>query len=60
MIYYIISAMVIGQQGPNTVTLTFFVICLILIPLQCIAEEYLLRGFLMQTIGSWFKIPVLA
>lgn len=28
--------------------------------MQCIAEEYLFRSFLMQTFGSWFKIPVLA
>ena len=60
LIYNIISAIVNGRQGPNTLTLTFFVICLIIIPLQCIAEEYLLRGFVMQTIGSWFNIPVLA
>lgn len=52
--------MVNGTVGPNTFTIPFFVICLILIPLQCIAEEYLLRGFIMQTLGSWLKIPVLA
>lgn len=44
----------------NSFTITFFVICLILIPFQCIAEEYLVRGFVMQTLGSWLKIPVLA
>ncbi len=60
IIYQIISALIIGRQGPNTLTLTFFLVCLIIIPLQCIAEEYLLRGFVMQTLGSWFKIPVLA
>lgn len=26
---------------------------LIVVPLQCAAEEYLFRGFIMQTIGSW-------
>ena len=60
VIYYIVHAMVTGPVGPNTFTITFFVICLILIPIQCIAEEYLIRGFVMQTIGSWLKIPVLA
>ena len=60
IIFQIISAMIMGRQGPNTLTLTFFVICLIIIPLQSIAEEYLMRGFIMQTIGSWFNIPVLA
>ncbi|MBE6499181.1 MAG: CPBP family intramembrane metalloprotease [Methanobrevibacter thaueri] len=60
LIYNILFAIVNGRQGPNTLTLTFFVICLIIVPLQCIAEEYFMRGFVMQTIGSWFKIPVLA
>ena len=36
------------------------VLSLILIPLQCIAEEYVFRGALMQALGSWFKIPILA
>ena len=60
IIYQVIAAMITGRQGPNTLTPTFFIICLIIIPLQCIAEEYMLRGFVMQTIGSWFNIPVLA
>ena len=29
-------------------------------PLQCIAEEYVFRGLLMQTLGPWFNIPILA
>ena len=36
------------------------VVCLLLIPLQCLAEEYLFRGFVLQTIGSWTKLPVVA
>lgn len=60
LIYDVISALIIGQIGPATLTITFLVMCIILVPLQCIAEEYLLRGFVMQTIGSWFKIPILA
>lgn len=60
IIIQIVYAMIMGRQGPNTLTLTFFIICLIIIPLQCIGEEYLMRGLIMQTIGSWFKIPVLA
>ena len=31
-----------------------------IIPLQCIAEEHVFRGLFMQTLGSWFNIPVLA
>ena len=32
----------------------------ILGPLQCIAEEYVFRGLLLQTFGSWFRFPPLA
>ncbi len=31
---------------------------LVAVPLQCAAEEYLFRGFIMQTIGSWIS-PVI-
>ena len=60
IIYQAITSIIHGQTGPNTLTVTFFVICLIIIPFQCIAEEYLMRGLLMQTFGSWFKIPIVA
>lgn len=39
--------------------LSGFLLALILWPLQCIAEEYICRGFLMQTISSWTKVPVI-
>ena len=32
----------------------------LLLPVQCVAEEYMCRGFLMQTFGSWFRLPPLA
>jgi len=38
----------------------FFIACLILVPLQSIAEEYIFRGLLMQSLESWFNIPILA
>ena len=41
-------------------TIGSLVVLTILGPLQCIAEEYVFRGLLMQTIGSWFRIPVIA
>ena len=41
-------------------TLASFAVVTILGPLQCIAEEYLFRGFLMQTLGSWFRLPIIA
>lgn len=41
-------------------TLASFAVVTILAPLQCIAEEYIFRGLLMQTFGSWFRLPVIA
>ena len=41
-------------------TLASFAVLTILGPLQCIAEEYAFRGLLMQTFGSWFRVPVIA
>lgn len=41
-------------------TIASFIVLTILGPLQCIAEEYVFRGLLMQTFGSWFRLPVLA
>ena len=60
IIYQAISSTITGRVGPNTLTVTFFVICLIIIPLQCIAEEYFMRGLIMRTFGSWFRIPIVA
>ena len=37
-----------------------FLVVTILGPLQCIAEEYAFRGLLMQTFGSWFRLPAVA
>ena len=41
-------------------TIVGLIVVTILGPLQCIAEEYVFRGLLMQTFGSWFRIPVIA
>lgn len=60
VIYELIVSSFRGPLGPNNLTVTFFVICLIIVPLQCIAEEYVMRGLIMQTFGSWFKIPIVA
>ena len=49
-----------GPKGTYHFSILFLITSLILIPLQCIAEEYIYRGLIMQTFGSWFKIPVLA
>ena len=49
-----------GAKGTSHFSIGFFIACLILVPLQCIAEEYVFRGLIMQTFGSWLNIPVLA
>lgn len=36
-----------------------FLLTLILWPFQCIAEEYICRGFLMQTVSSWTRVPAI-
>ncbi len=41
-------------------TLASFAVVTVLGPLQCIAEEYAFRGLLMQTFGSWFRLPIIA
>ena len=55
---------VIIEKGYQNFTVKFTVLSLVLLtilgPLQCIAEEYMFRGFVMQTFGSWFRIPVIA
>ncbi|MBQ3426837.1 MAG: CPBP family intramembrane metalloprotease [Clostridia bacterium] len=41
-------------------TVPGFILCTILAPMQCVGEEYTMRGLLMQTFGSWIKIPLVA
>ena len=60
MIVGAIEVLIEGPKGTKHFTILFFILCLILVPLQCIAEEYIFRGLFMQTLGSWFKIPILA
>ncbi|MCW4463902.1 CPBP family intramembrane metalloprotease [Glutamicibacter sp. MNS18] len=40
--------------------LLMIVLVLTLVPFQAAAEEYLFRGLLMQTIGSWLRHPLFA
>lgn len=44
----------------NAPSILILLLCLILPLFQGFAEEYLCRGLLMQTFGSWFKIPIVA
>ncbi|WP_407415001.1 CPBP family intramembrane glutamic endopeptidase [Methanobrevibacter sp.] len=60
IIYELIDTYINGANGTFQFSLPIFIVILISIPLQCIAEEYMFRGLIMQTLGSWFNIPVLA
>ena len=48
-----------GKTGVNRFTVVGFIALTLLGPLQCVAEEYIFRSVIMQTIGSWFKLPIL-
>ncbi len=48
-----------GERQAVRFTVLGFIFCTILVPLQCVAEEYVFRGHLMQMFGSWIKIPVI-
>ncbi|GAB3143924.1 CPBP family intramembrane glutamic endopeptidase [Marisediminicola antarctica] len=51
-----------GPLSPVITSTTWVLIALALVltPLQATAEEYVFRGFLMQTIGGWLKHPAWA
>lgn len=49
-----------GRVGVPQFTIAGLILCAILGPLQCVAEEYIFRGLFMQTFGSWFKVPIVA
>lgn len=44
----------------KSVSVSSLVLILVLGSLQCIAEEFIVRGLLMQTLGSWIRIPLAA
>ncbi len=60
LIFECTETAITGQTGTYHFSIPFLIISLIFVPLQCIAEEYVYRGLIMQTFGSWFKIPIVA
>lgn len=60
LIVAIVNILINGKVGHSNVTSAALILALIFIPLQCIAEEHFFRGLVMQTLGSWFNIPILA
>ena len=45
-------------EGPRVLVLV--PLALLLVPFQAAAEEYVFRGYLVQTLGAWFRHPVVA
>ena len=60
IVYQGIDSALTGAKGTSQISIMFLIAICIFVPLQSIAEEFMFRGFLLQTFGSWFKIPVLA
>lgn len=50
------------EHGAPDMGVSPLVLALIVVlgTLQCIAEEYVFRGLLVQTLGSWLRIPIIA
>ena len=49
-----------GAKVTSNLPIALVILCLILPIFQGFGEEFLCRGLLMQTFGSWFKIPIVA
>ena len=63
VVYGIISLveiLIFGAKIDIKFTAVTFLAMIVVTLLQCFAEELMCRGFLMQTFGSWFRIPVVA
>ncbi len=61
LIFLLASLLLSKPSGGKTqVSLMAMVISLFLISAQCIVEEHVFRGLLMQTFGAWFKNPIVA
>ena len=55
----IIPYLLAGTTGEIEFTPDGLIMLLLFLPFQCIAEELLYRSYVMQTVGSWFKVPVI-
>lgn len=54
------TLLVDGRTGGTKFTAIGLILCLVLTPIQCCAEEFFFRGLLMQAFGAWFKKPAVA
>ncbi len=46
--------------APNALWPVVLVLVIVLVPVQAAAEEYVFRGYLMQSIGRWLRHPAFA
>ena len=60
IIFYIFDFIVRGSQLDIKLTLVSLLLLIILTPFQCFAEELVFRGLITHTLGSWFRIPIIA
>ena len=63
IVYGVLQMILLLTSGIPSITnnsIEVPILCLILPIFLGFAEEYLCRGLLMQTFGSWFKIPIVA
>ncbi|MHA6669463.1 lysostaphin resistance A-like protein [Homoserinimonas sp. A447] len=64
VLYLLVLPPIMGEPvleivvGPNLWLMLAIIV--LLVPLQATAEEYVFRGYLMQTIGGWLKHPAFA
>ena len=49
-----------SETAGMNVAADVLVITIIMVPFQCAAEEYIFRGYIMQAVGGWTKLPVIA
>ncbi len=54
------SAMALPDQQDASTLVLLVALSLLAVPFQAAAEEYVFRGFLMQTLGGWFRHPAFA
>lgn len=52
--------LIFGVELDNKFTILTFLAMIIVTLFQAFAEELMCRGFLMQTLGSWFRVPIVA
>lgn len=59
-VIYFLAMGAASEMNLSKVSAISILLFIILPIFQAFAEEYIFRGFLMQTLGSWFKIPIVA